>query len=687
MASPFTVFRKNQKILMAMACLLAIIAFVFLPNLGNFGLGDRGRKNEVVLACNYGDLRESDVWALLQHHRKIMGVLAEIKLAAGEYPVLARLWAEQLIGPATEENVVNSWLLARYAQRLGMVIDDPQVIAFLKRWTKDSVKPSDFQQAFKRSGLTEIQFLKLMSDVLAAQQLREMFAVSLVGMTPGQRWDYFARVKQTAAIEAVPVPVADYLSRVDEPTEDELKAFFEKHKEEYSRPESPEPGFREPQKVALQWFKASHEKLLASVTQDEIKQRYENNKKLYEESEKKPEEKQPEEKKKQPEDKKKETLSAKGAKNTKAEKDSKNAKVDKDNKSVDNKNTKVEKDAKTAKEDKPAVAKPGMAEATKNRIRREIADEKIGKVLDKLRGQMDRYRALWSEYKVAMLQQQGRKPGEKDQVKLPQVPARPDFAKLAKENGLSTEQTPLMSQWEARASDIGGSLVGGRDPVAHCAFAMAEFRAETSTSMSGDLYLFWKVQETKDRVPKFDDPGVREHVLQTFKMIDARRLAIKAAEALAAEARQAKKPLKEAFAGRGELRVLTPPAFSWVTFGNVPLGSAPEAARISDVKGVEFPGDEFMRTVFRLEPGGTGVAINAPQSVVYVIWLKEFTPSFRVLWKEFEVDDFSKYAPAAMDDRQRTYRAWLDEIKAATGAEWKRKPDRMTEYSGPRDED
>ena len=85
------------------------------------------------------------------------------------------------------------------------------------------------------------------------------------------------------------VPVADYVAKVDEPKDEELKTFFDEHKEEHPQPASPEPGFREPQRVALQWFKADQDKFLAQVTDAEIKQRYEKNKELYDAAEKKPE--------------------------------------------------------------------------------------------------------------------------------------------------------------------------------------------------------------------------------------------------------------------------------------------------------------------------------------------------------------------------------------------------------------
>jgi hypothetical protein len=338
-----------------------------------------------------------------------------------------------------------------------------------------------------------------------------------------------------------------------------------------------------------------------------------------------------------------------------------------------------------ASQEKPKEEKPGMAEATKSRIRREIAQEKMMKTFEGLREKMDQFRNEWSKYKVALLQEQNKKEGS--QKKLPTPPAKLDFEQLAKENGLSTGQTDLISRWQAQSTPIGASLAGGRMPVYNFAFQnLSEFRPEISIDMQGNFYYFWKTDEIKDRVPKFEDKGVREEVKRAWKMTQARSLAMKEAESLAAEARKTRKTLKEALADRPNMQIIMPPPFSWLTFGNVPLGSAPNAARYSDVTGVEYAGDAFMRTVFHLEPSQIGVAFNEPQTRAYVIQLNEYTPSHHVLWKEFEVDDFSKYAPATREDQHRIYQAWLGEIKASAGMTWERKVDPMQE-SGPREEE
>ena len=150
-------------------------------------------------------------------------------------------------------------------------------------------------------------------------------------------------------------------------------------------------------------------------------------------------------------------------------------------------------------------------------------------------------------------------------------------------------------------------------------------------------------------------------------MIRARRFAMEEAESLAAKARKANTSLKVTFADRPDLRVILPTRFSWITFGNVPPGSAPQAARMSNVAGVEFAGQEFMDAVFQLKPDETGAALNAPQTVAYVIRVTEFYPTHTVLWKLFEVDDYSKYAPAGQADNWQIQQAWLDEIKRSAG--------------------
>ena len=69
MASPFSVFRKHQKAMLAVICLMAMISFVFLPIIGqSFRSISGGAANAVVVSSRFGDLRENDLRLLRSQH-------------------------------------------------------------------------------------------------------------------------------------------------------------------------------------------------------------------------------------------------------------------------------------------------------------------------------------------------------------------------------------------------------------------------------------------------------------------------------------------------------------------------------------------------------------------------------------------------------------------------------------------
>jgi len=181
MASPFSVFRKRQKLMMAILCLMAMIAFVILPNLNLGGGKSRGAKNlAVVKTKTFGDLYQSDMKRLRENRQKVRAVLTELRQAAGQEPKKAQDEVNAVIGPVTEEALVDTWLKVRRAQEMGMVVNDETVNRFLQQWTVNRVKIADFQTAFKRTPpVTEVQFFDLLRDDLLARQLVDTFAPSV----------------------------------------------------------------------------------------------------------------------------------------------------------------------------------------------------------------------------------------------------------------------------------------------------------------------------------------------------------------------------------------------------------------------------------------------------------------------------------------------------------------------------
>jgi hypothetical protein len=64
---------------------------------------------------------------------------------------------------------------------------------------------------------------------------------------------------------------------------------------------------------------------------------------------------------------------------------------------------------------------------------------------------------------------------------------------------------------------------------------------------SNNRYLCWKVDEAKEKVYEFTEPGVRDRVLKGWRTMKARELARQEAETLAERARTEKKSLAALF--------------------------------------------------------------------------------------------------------------------------------------------
>jgi len=312
--------------------------------------------------------------------------------------------------------------------------------------------------------------------------------------------------------------------------------------------------------------------------------------------------------------------------------------------------------------------RPDEKEAVLRRIRQKLAREKIGSIYDELSGLLRPFGddlALWE--------------AEREQFPDAPQPQRPDFTALAKKHALSSGTTGLVSQWQLQEQEIGGAWVmETRAQVASMAVGrLLKFKPTRADDLQGRIYLFWKVQDKKARVPKYEE--VRAHVLRTWKRVQARSLALQQANALAEQARKAGLSLAAAFAERPEVKVLSPKPFSWMSTWGASSTQTMPTYFVSGVEGVEAPGDEFMHAVFSLPKGGVGVAFNAPKTVAYVVRVEEFAPSEVVLWEGFQADRFARYMAASVRDRQDIMRAWRKSVRSAAGLQWQRPPVRLAE--------
>ncbi len=319
MSSPFKIFRKHQKVLLVVAGLLAMIAFVILPIvLQNLGMRQGGDDPVVVSTTKYGDLTQRSLQNMRFRHECVIGFLSSVagRLFGLEDQVF-RPVMENILGSSSEREIVNRWLMDKKANEIGIHVSDKSISEFLtnndnafvdfirrdptfarylpvlmQNKSLEKLTGNDFRDIFKtyqQQHITQDMLYDMLREELKVQEFERMFMTSIRGVPPGQRWDYYCRTHQQAQIECIAVPVAQFTDKIEKPDEKVLEDYFKQYKDNVANPYSPEPGFRAPQKIDIEYFQADLEKFAApeNVTDDEIQTYYEKDPKTYDEMNKK----------------------------------------------------------------------------------------------------------------------------------------------------------------------------------------------------------------------------------------------------------------------------------------------------------------------------------------------------------------------------------------------------------------
>lgn len=762
-------FRKHRKVLLAILTLLAMLSFVFLPTiLEIMHTGGRGRNPVVVKTTKYGSLTERQINGLVRQRQRLYAFLRQlhdvVRTKGGRGDAVREALNSFDGSPANEEATIDHWLQALRAEELGFKVSEKAVNEYLASLTEGKAGNDDVRQILQRMRMSQGQLFEALRLELLALRFAQTFWISLAAATPAQRWEYYQQLNRRAKIEAVPVSAAKFVDKVAPPSEEDLRAFFEKYKDRLPDPNSPDPGFREPHRVDLQYLKATVETFMdpGAVTEQAIRDYYEQNKdRLYRDSlpeapvpaTPKPESRQDEASKPaktpKPEPTKPEPTKPESAKPAASKPEtskpespkSEPPKVDapkvdpakrtppasapgktsetprrsvfrlvadekaapappkldapvKGEPSATSRGQTKAEPAPAAKAEsaaskpsgaapkaeagtpsKPETAKPApvkykpladVQDEIRKTLAREAAEAKIRDVLRKLQDRLAQFETQWTLYDSL-------EPTKKASTA---PPVRPDFIALAKEHRLTAGQTGLMSALQMRETDIGKSTTEGGTSLIEAAFhkSAPAFRPGLSQDTEGNGYLYWEVDDAPERVPEFDEPGVRERVLEEWNLFHARDLAMQEAERLAAEARKAGKSLAETFAGRKDLQVLSPPPFTWLTFGNLPVWFRVRPPQLSEVAGMAGVGTEFMRSVFALKAGEIGVAVDRSKSTAYVVRLVEYSPRESVLWDMFVADDYRGYAMVARYDQMEAGLRWREQIRSEAGLKWLREP-------------
>lgn len=841
MASPFKVFRKNAKVLLVGLFLLSMLSFVVIPSfLQWFETRQRRTVGIVATTTEFGNLSDEQLRNLHLKRatvRRFLEALGQKVLQMGGNPFRIRL-ALQSIPEPTEENLVQVWLITQYARVAGLRITDQTVNAFLRNLIEASgvaLSQNDLLALLKETRIDENALFAGLEQELLIQRYLQLAGLDFLslqpgftGETPGMRWDYFLRLNRMASVELCAFPVERYLDRVPDPDEQTIRAYFEKYKTRLPDPRSPEPGFKVPAKVTLEYLKGDFQKWLVNtkLTDEELRKVYEERKELFVRptssaqgenagqpapqsdsamnastqpaasgssgtpvqpadstsgrsgeaaqppvsgatpQPQQPSESQPAQQEAPPPSsgavdpaalvppspshsdpesssssrrffgklrlaglseeatssgeaqavlesaqQQAETSPAAGVPGN--EKLAETPKTDQPSPSspapgsqgpvpAATEQTKDEKaQAGPALEPplpQPPVPPPEAAsskyrpfEEVKDQVRSIIIRERIKAALDEVEEVMRQYQGDLANYEAE------KEEAEQAKRTPPSPPERPDLRKLAQERGLDYVLVEDATVWDLADRDIGQGLDTQGVPFVRSAFEVAEFLSLRIMDLEGNQYVAWVTARVKEHVPTLDEPGIRDLVVRTWRLEQARKSAEKEGQALAEKANAARKPLGEFLKSvrpSGEAPTMpecveTEP-FTWLTFGELGLARStrdlpslspvktrvkdPASGLIVEKDAVAEPSDAFMATVFSLEPGQVGVAWNQRGTVMYLVRVIEFQPPMEQLFERFIRDRGQDSLQVVQFDLATVFRHWARNLEKEAGLQWVRTP-------------
>ena len=704
MAGSFDIFRKYQRSLLVAVAILAMLAFFVLPPFLQMG-GSTGAGDPVAARWSGGEIREGQLERSVAMRSVVNRFLVEAAVAAGRDPARLPLF------PEAEEAVVRAVLVNEEARRNGLVVSDSAINDFLAQWTNNLVRPEQLAEIIGGlrlgpTGVSQHDLFEALRAELTARNMLFMFQTGFSGDPPGWRWDYYRRLEQKAGVEVVPVPVESVAADVPAPSDATLRAFFEKHKDDLPDPRSAAPGFRRPRRARYEYFVAKREVFEAEAAKDvtdaEIAAFYEKNKATMFRAAADA---------KAPAVEAAPKADAPAAETSKPAEPAKEAKPAGDKQGAGRPRGRVqavafrqpapanppaeEPAAKPAGEAKPAAeAKPGsdakpaepeeeptsesavefepldkVKDGIREQIAREKANTRIDAVFSAIAGDVGRYAedlALWKARGTGTA-----------------APAPPDIDLIAKKQGLEAGRSELVTAERAiSAGGIGQSFEFVPDPGSRFGIRQRNWldsifgqdtmplRPVTSRDVAGNRYLSWKTEDEAEYTPTFD--AARDDVEFAWRIVEGRGLARKKADELAARARAENTSFESLLGAATDIKATKVAPFTWLTVG------ASGQPTLSQPEGVQMPGDEFMATVFGLEPGQTGVAFNEPRTVCYAIRLDALDPPATELRTKFieARSDPRRVGAVAQAEFSRSFGDWLTSLEKRYGLTWARQPRR-----------
>ena len=450
-------------------------------------------------------------------------------------------------------------------------------------------------------------------------------------VTPLDVFQSYRDQNERVSARAVPFPVENYVAQVPEPTEEQVRAYYEQYKDLPPDPARDTPGFRIPRQIQAEILSidgaALARQMQEKLTEAELLSYYENRKSEFA----------------QPPGELPQDLFA---------------------------------------DDPAAALTPPLVQPfseVRSTLAFALAEEKAQTEI------ADRFAKIRDDVMIPFAdayldasdrQAEAKKQGETATVALPQPE---NLKEVAAKAGMNHEITPLLTREQAEEyGQVSGAEVGLSRLSGGRRFAAEFFDTKSGlyepvelTDPQGTRFLVRKIADQPSRIPPLKE--VRPQVVQAWKLEQARSLAEKAAREFAETVRSNGGVIKDDQV-KDRSVVITEPVTRLQPGAPLPgqfFASGPPTE--TEIRQIPNAGEALRNALFDLTPGSVAVAPNQPKTIYYVLTQDRREPaSFAALYAPN--GDYMRYLSESMDEAQRRRDdEWMNQLRKQAGLkpDWK----------------
>ena len=167
MSNPLAIFRKYQKILLAVFGVALMIVFTVGGIVSQYmGSSQAAGDNIVVVRLKDGDLRESDLNHLRNSRLYLQAFMRNVNALAAQRGATPQQWLG-VPDRDDEASLLQTYLLARQANEMGIRVTDESIIRYLQSHSEGKIEQGEFATLLASIGqgrMSQNQFFRAMRE-------------------------------------------------------------------------------------------------------------------------------------------------------------------------------------------------------------------------------------------------------------------------------------------------------------------------------------------------------------------------------------------------------------------------------------------------------------------------------------------------------------------------------------------